>query len=238
MRPEWRKETDRMAGIIGITAVLSGIILIVLGFVIYQYNKGVRNQILSERSFQEAVYTKVTDGLYCTQTMLDARERLGEKNLNRYLDVVAGYLKEVRPGQEFIIRRYNIGPGPAYDGAVFFYLRQLVSGRAQVRDTDFIIIADQERVREMSGNGREFNIHDREPVPENGLLSSKEIGKTVAECTKEYYKGEPVQGEYILEMTLEDQLIWLVYVNQFSSVELDARTGEVLRTHFWDGIMD
>lgn len=183
----------------------------------------------------EREYKKIGDNLYYLDELIENKGRDKNEVLNFY-QIISNYIKE-NFACDIYISNLN------YDvNEMYFNGYQMIDGVIIV-DTFFTITIQNNKVSGFySVNG--YNFMDESAVDTNELLSIAEIKETAsklatenADIMLETSNTNVINGEIYLEYDKENGLYYKVVLNNDSYIKINAMTGNIIDTHFFNGII-
>ena len=183
----------------------------------------------------EREYKKIGDNLYYLDELIENKGRDKNDVLNFY-QIISNYIKE-NFACDIYISNLN------YDvNEMYFNGYQMIDGVIIV-DTFFTITIQNNKVSGFySVNG--YNFMDESAVDTNELLSIAEIKETAsklatenADIMLETSNTNVINGEIYLEYDKENGLYYKVVLNNDSYIKINAMTGNIIDTHFFNGII-
>ena len=183
----------------------------------------------------EREYKKIGDNLYYLDELIENKGRDKNEVLNFY-QIISNYIKE-NFACDIYISNLN------YDvNEMYFNGYQMIDG-VIILDTFFTITIQNNKVSGFySVNG--YNFMDESAVDTNELLSIAEIKETAsklatenADIMLETSNTNVINGEIYLEYDKENGLYYKVVLNNDSYIKINAMTGNIIDTHFFNGII-
>lgn len=212
-----------------IIIMLMGILLCVVIGTIFFINENI------QVSIKEREYKKIGDNLYYTYELIQYKGR--EKNdVLKYYQIISDYIKETF-NCDIYISNFN------YDvDEMYFYGFQIID-EVIIVDTFFTInIQDNKVIDFYSANG--YNFMNERAVDINGLLSVEKIKEIASKLAKEnadtmleFSNTNVINGEIYLEYDKENDIYYKVVLNNGSYIKVNANTGDVIHTYFFNGII-
>ena len=183
----------------------------------------------------EREYKKIGDNLYYLDELIENKGRDKNEVLNFY-QIISNYIKE-NFACDIYISNLN------YDvNEMYFNGYQMIDGVIIV-DTFFTITIQNNKVSGFySVNG--YNFMDESAVDTNELLSIAEIKETAsklatenADIMLETSNTNVINGEIYLEYDKVNGIYYKVVLNNDSYIKINAMTGNIIDTHFFNGII-
>lgn len=195
------------------------------------------------RNIKGIEYKLVTNNLYYTDRLLE--NKFEDKNtIYEYCKILSGYLNEKYPEVSFYVKDFVHDKTDIENNSIYFYVEQLIDGKVIVSNTGFYLNMKDRKINELddhlTSECEENFVYDNISTDTN--LTIKDVRKTGLELAKKhtneiFYAGERIrilEGECILEYNPQNKLFYRVVLNHGSYINIDAKTGEVIDSKFYN----
>ena len=180
-------------------------------------------------------YKKVGDNLYYTDELIENKGR-DKDTVLYYYQIISEYIKENFACDIYIS---NL----SYDVNEMYFNGYQMIDEVIIVDTFFTMTIKNNKVLDFySVNG--YNCMNESAVDTNGLLSVEKIKETASKLAKENAdtmleasNTNVIKGEIYLEYDKVNALYYKVVLNNGSYIKINARTGNVIDTYFFNGII-
>lgn len=199
----------------------------------YEDNKYVEQK---EDEIRERKYKNIGENVYYTDSLIELKGKDRESVLNTY-EVISDYLNEYsRFGVKIYIDNFNY-----IDDEMVFITYQMIDDIILKDDIIHITVNSNNIVEETSIQN--FLFKNEGIISKTGLLDVNEVINTAEEIAInnreymiDYYDPRMITGEIYLEYKDKIGIYYRAIMNNGSYIDIDAVTGEVLKTYFFNGV--
>ena len=193
-------------------------------------------------NIEERQYNQFSHNLYYTMDLLRGNE--DKETILKYCKTISEYLSKKYPSVTFYAERYNSFNLDSETVVTNFYIYQLID-MAVFYNSGFTLEIKNGEVDSDEDFSSDFNFVS-EDLQENiniDINRAKEIGINLAkEHSNEIFSGNNsgvkcLVGSCFLEYDSKNKFYYTVKLNNGSYVKIDAKTGNVIDTYFFDGII-
>lgn len=185
-------------------------------------------------NIKEREYKKIGDNLYYTDELIEYKGRDKDTVLG-YYQIISNYIKE-NLSCDIYISNLN------YDVNEMYFNGYQMIDEVIILDTFFTITIQNNKVLDFySVNG--YNFMNEGVVDTSGLLSVEDIKETASRLAKENadkmleaLNSNVINGEIYLEYDKVNDLYYKVGLNNGSYIKINAKTGNIIDTDFFNGI--
>ena len=231
--------------IIGIAIALA--IMIIIGIAVNFLSSSsntVFNNFIS--NIQEREYHKISNNLYYTDDLIENKGHEDKENILDYYKTISNYLDKKYPTLSFYIANFNYDTLNEDNNGIIFNVYQIID-MAIVDETMFSIDMENGKVIEYDysdlgfansanfifGNLKATNIINIDDVKEKALdLAQQHSGEIFTSSSP----LRVIKGECYLKYNDENKFYYTVILNNGSYVNIDAITGNVIDSYFFNGI--
>lgn len=194
----------------------------------------IRQQNTGKSVITPVVFRSYGERIYYTQELVEERG-IDEAELEKNLAILEEYIRRAYPETCWYISFFNqyepIGTG-GYE--INFICYQLVEN-VVIADNKISIATNGNRVTDKVVHS--YHVFDEMSLAQGELIGDKQLSEIVSERALSYYGQTPFLGQYHMTYTAEKRLVYDVQINEFSSMQIDAFSGEILWELFWDGVV-
>ena len=201
------------------------------------YEKEDNNDTKDKSNVYERNYKIIGNNLYYDNELIEEKGREEKDILNKY-KIISEYFNKQYTNINIYISNLNYG---IEDGEITFNAYQIIN-RVIIRDVHFTIYMKDNEIRDIYFvDTSEFFY---ENIETENLISIEEIKKKALNLANEnvdkifasYERNKEIKGEYYLEYNIEDNLYYNFILNNYSTIKIDAITGDILYSYFFNGI--
>lgn len=188
-------------------------------------------------NIEQREYKKFGDNLYYTDELIENKGEDRDTVLN-YCQIISDYMKE-NFNCDIYINHFNKDVDEIY-----FYGYQIID-EVIIVDTFFTIIIQDNMVSEFySSNVNGYYFADKSTIDTNGMLSVENIKEIASKSAEEnadtmleVSNAKTINGEMYLEYDEENNMYYKVDFDNGSYIQINAMTGEIIDTFYFDGII-
>lgn len=190
--------------------------------------------IFSRHIIQPVRYESYSDQLVYEKELFE-RKAMGQDDITFFfekIEILSKYINKNYPNTQWYISYFN--RDHLFEERAFISCYEI---------TDNIYMANNHITFEV---GREnvtdeiiysTFLVDKSNVPSGNFIGDWMLNEIVRKEAKSYYGLTPFSGKYQMVFTADNKLVYEVRINEFSVIQVDAFTGEIVKEHFWDGVI-
>ncbi len=224
------------------TAILIIIILLICaGLAIYFFNKKDKENGSLNVSFdniKERNYNKVGNNLYYENELIETKGRGNKEAILNHYKIISNYMQNNFPYINFFIYNLNYDD---LDGTIYFNGYQMIN-MVVIEGTNFTLaIKDNNISGDIFFSNHNFinttidttNIININDAKQKALDLAKENRKEIFSSVS---NKNTIQGECYIMYDENNNLCYKVVMNNGSYVKINAITGKIIDTYFFNGI--
>ena len=228
--------------IIGIAIALA--IMIIIGIAVNFIFNTVDNTSIS--NIQEREYHKISNNLYYTDDLIENKGNEDKGKILNYYKTISNYLDKKYPTLSFYIANFNYDTLNEDNNGIIFNVYQMID-MAIIDKTMFSIDMENGKVIEhdysdlgfadsdnfIFSNLKATNNVNIDDVKEKALDLAQQHSD---EIFKSSSSSRVIKGECYLKYNNENNFYYKFILNNGSYVNIDAKTGNVIDSNFFNGI--
>ena len=189
-------------------------------------------------NIQERNYKKIGNNLYYEDELIETKGTKRKETILDYYKIISSYIEKKSPYINLFIYNFNYDKS---DNTTYFYCYQMIN-MVIIEDVAFTLfikdddisdyiyfINDSNFINTTIDTTNIININDAE---QKALDIAKENRNEIFSSDSD---SDTIQGKCYLTYS-DNNLCYNVDMNNGSYVKIDAITGEIVDTYFWDGL--